>query len=173
MSAVVARRQAEQLIRRFNITAPSVKVERIVADLGLRLVRKPLGAVSGLLILGADAATICVNNRHPANRQRFTIAHEIGHHYLKHQLRPGEHVFVDEGHFISQRGARASEGVDPIEIEANQFAAALLMPADFVRDAVSELGVTMLLDTHVADLAEKFEVSEQAMTIRLSALRYL
>jgi Zn-dependent peptidase ImmA (M78 family) len=109
-----------------------------------------------------------------APRKRFTIAHEIGHHILGHQFEAGSHVHVDRGNFISQRGPRASQGVDPKEIEANQFAASLLMPSVWVRAAAAKIqSHGPLVDRHVEELANEFGVSEQAMTIRLTTLRLL
>jgi Zn-dependent peptidase ImmA (M78 family) len=93
------------------------------------------------------------------------VAHEIAHHVLGHQFQAGEHVHVDKGNYISQRGPRSSTGVDPKEVEANQFAASLLMPSSFVRAAANKFG-SPILDSGVS----AFKVSEQAMTIRLSGL---
>jgi Zn-dependent peptidase ImmA (M78 family) len=65
-------------------------------------------------------------------------------------------------------------GIDPIEVEANQFAAALLMPASMVKAAVRRIaGDQPIFDQHVEELAKRFNVSEQAMTIRLSTLGIL
>jgi Zn-dependent peptidase ImmA (M78 family) len=80
---------------------------------------------------------------------------------------------VDKGNFYRSRSSLSSEGVDPKEIEANQFAASLLMPADFVKREVKALQAMPLLDQHVAQLAKRFGVSEHAMTIRLTRLGYL
>jgi Zn-dependent peptidase ImmA (M78 family) len=82
-------------------------------------------------------------------------------------------VIVDKGYFISQRGPQASTGEDPMEIEASQFAASLLMLAKLLRERVANLGGGPLLDHDVSQLALEFEVSEQAMTIRLSTLGLL
>lgn len=174
MSAIVARRQAEHLLQRFHIKTPSICVDKIADELRLKVVRKSLRNVSGLLVLGdAGRATICVNVDHEPYRQRLAVAHEIGHYHLQHQLKPGKKFFIDEGYFISQRGARAVDGVDPIEIEATQFALALLMPTVLLRASVVALQCALLLDFHVAGLAGMFEVPEQAMTVRLSTLGYL
>jgi Zn-dependent peptidase ImmA (M78 family) len=168
-----ARSQGEQLAARWGSSAPPIDVNKVARQLGLRVVEENLGAdVSGLLITGRDQPCICVQKGDFPTRKRFTIAHEIGHHYLRHQFEGGAHVHVDRGNLISQRGLRASEGVDPKEIEANQFAAGLLMPSKLVREAVGKIGGP-LHDHHVEKLARAFEVSEQAMTIRLTALRLL
>jgi Zn-dependent peptidase ImmA (M78 family) len=169
-----ARMQAERLIERLGIPGPPVKVDEIAASLGLKVIRADLGdEVSGLLVSDGIEAKICVQRSDSRARQRFTIGHEIGHHYLRHQFESGVHVHVDKGNFISERGPRAADGVDPREIEANQFAACLLMPSKFVHAKVKELGGGPLLDQHVTRLAKEFQVSEQAMTIRLTTLGLL
>jgi hypothetical protein len=47
------------------------------------------------------------------------------------------------------------------------------MPSKLLSRAIKEFKTDSLRDYHVAQLADEFEVSEQAMTIRLSTLGYL
>jgi Zn-dependent peptidase ImmA (M78 family) len=84
--------------------------------------------VSGMLFMkpGHDPE-IYLSKTDNYKRQRFTCAHEIGH-WTKHIA---EGVESDE--VVDYRGSLASTGADPVERYANQFAAALLMPADEVR----------------------------------------
>ena len=174
MSVAFARNRAAHVLAHHDVEGPPIDVETVAVKLGLTLVRDDLGSdVSGLLVTTARSACVCVNNADHPNRQRFTIAHEMGHFVLRHQFVRGEHVHVDRGFLISQRGPRAAAGVDPKEIEANQFAACLLMPADLVRQEVATYGGGPLVDSHVSALASAFKVSEQAMTIRLSTLGLL
>lgn len=81
-------------------------------------------------------------------RKRFTIAHLLGH--LVQQ--PKKTLFV-ESNF---QGAG--------ENNANRFAAEFLMPKALVVDVMSDLGANRL------KLAEKFDVSEEAMKLRIKAL---
>ena len=167
------RQQAEALAERGGTAEPPIDVDSIAEMLGLPVTREDLGpAVSGLLINNGTQSYICVQENDAETRRRFTVGHEIGHYLLGHQFRDGEHVHVDKGNFISQRGPRSSAGVDPMEIEANQFAASLLMPSHLLQKHAAGYGTT-LLDSDVSALATKFNVSEQAMTIRLSALGLL
>jgi hypothetical protein len=175
MSVRYARSQAEKLVERLGMMhdAP-IDVKAIAQALHLKVIEANLGpGVSGLLVSDGLNAQVCVQKGNTTQRKRFTVAHEIGHHLLGHQFESGEHVLVDRGYYISERGARASAGVDPKEIEANRFAAALLMPSKMVRAEVSTLGGVPLLDSAVTDLASIFDVSEQAMTIRLKELDLL
>jgi Zn-dependent peptidase ImmA (M78 family) len=167
------RRKAERLVRESNSARVPVPVEEIAHHLGLRVVFEDLGPeVSGLLVTKPGEGLICVQRSDAPVRKRFTIAHEVAHHYLGHQFEPGSHVHVDKGNFISQRGLSASTGMDAKEVEANQFAATLLMPGELVLSAVERIGLP-LTDDKVQALAKLFKVSEQAMTIRLSVLKLL
>jgi Zn-dependent peptidase ImmA (M78 family) len=174
MSLRTARYQGEALAEAFGFTKPPVNVEQVAKRLGLKVVHLDLGDdVSGLLISKGDSTMVAVQESDHPKRQRFTIAHEIGHFHLRHQFEPGEHVHVDRGHLITPRNSRSSTGLDLKEIEANQFAACLLMPSKLLLDRIKALKVDSLCDDHVEKLADEFEVSEQAMTIRLSTLGFL
>ena len=166
-----ARRAAETLIERLDIRNAPVDVAFIAKTLGLQVVYNDLGEdVSGLLVTKDSKAAICVRESEPLVRQRFTIAHEIGHFVLRHQFEEGEHVHVDEGFKVTARSNTRTIGHDPMEVEANQFAAALLMPSVLLRPRAKRFGGPHLHDQHVAELAREFRVSEQAMTLRLDAL---
>jgi Zn-dependent peptidase ImmA (M78 family) len=172
VTILAARRQAEALVQRLGIAEPPVNVTRVAEALGIHVVQTTLGDdISGLLITKDDVTTICVEKSHHLVRRRFTIAHEIGHHYLRHQFEPGDHVHVDRGALVSMRSARSAEGTDQREVEANQFAACLLMPRSLVQAEIERHGgvVSELL---IEDLASKFKVSERAMTIRLGTLGF-
>ena len=124
--------------------------------------------LSGFLFRDAKTkkAIIGVNATHHRNRQRFTIAHELGH-YLLHA---GEPVHVDKANVayrINRRDEQSASGQDDSEREANLFAAELLMPARFLEKDVAAKGIDLLDDTAVNELANKYGVSAQALTFRL------
>jgi Zn-dependent peptidase ImmA (M78 family) len=165
------RTRAEALLEQLDMRSVPIDVHRVARELRLRIVTANLGAgVSGLLVQKPGAPTvICVHEGDPILRQRFTIAHEIGHHHLGHTLQGDAQIHVDRG-IVAQRTARSSEGVDLSCVEANQFAASLLMPAELIRARAAELAQGPLLDVHLSALAAEFQVSEQAMAIRLVTL---
>ncbi|NUQ71958.1 MAG: ImmA/IrrE family metallo-endopeptidase [Polyangiaceae bacterium] len=164
-------KKAEALLKRLAmLNAPPIDVHRVAQELGLRILTANLGdGVSGILARKQGSPTvICVHEDDAAIRQRFTIAHEIGHHYLDHVLEGDWQVHVDRG-IVSHKGTR-SEGALRYEIEANQFAASLLMPAELIIPRAAELSQGPLLDVHLSELASEFQVAEHAMTIRLITL---
>ena len=78
-------------------------------------------------------------------------------------------MHVDQA-IVMMRDARASTGVDEDEIEANRFAAELLIPRDFLEADLEALGPIYADDEKaIANLAKKYRVSPQAMAIRLSS----
>ena len=175
----LARAAAEKLVERLGVTAPPVEVKEIASALDLRIVLDDLGSdVSGLLVARNQTACIAVKRTDPAVRQRFTIAHEIGHFVLGHHLHKDRFVHADQHHQVVYRSQSASEGLDPLEIQANQFAASLLMPAKLVREQIAGIrrqqqDPAPLQENDVSRLAREFRVSEQAMTIRLTTLGLL
>lgn len=122
--------------------------------------------VSGMLVVKEQGAIIGVNQAHHPNRQRFTIAHELGHYFLhRHKGR----VFVDAAP-VFFRDAASAEGDDWQEVEANAFAAELLMPkADLVAE-VRSAPIDAFDDLALRRIAAHFGVSVQALTIRLARL---
>ena len=110
-----------------------------------------------------DAIRIFVEQSDPPYRKRFSIAHELGHHFL-HLPQDGE--IVDKRADMFRQRAPAEEAISPErlrEIQANWFAAALLMPADLVRREWE-------LNSNLKKLAIQFNVSEEAMGYRLDSL---
>lgn len=181
MSLQFARRAAEKLLesmpKQCFTTGPNesgIDPKEIAIRLHVQVYEDKLeDGVSGLLITNGGRSTIFVNSKDKLARQRFSIAHELGHFLLRHHAKEGDHVHVDKGVRVLQRGLKASQGVDPIEIEANHFAACLLMPANLLRQTVEELGGRPVTEEMVDELAKRFVVSEQAMTIRLTNLGYV
>lgn len=174
MSIQYAKDLAERIaVDEFGFNEPPVDVKKIAKKYGLNIIEDVLeDNVAGLLITQGSKAFCVLNQSDARTRKRFTIGHELGHHILKHQQQSGEHVHVDRGNFISMRGPRAAQGIDSKEVEANQFAACLLMPEVLVRKEVEKVG-SLLTDDKVTELALLFSVSEQAMTIRLANLSYI
>src|SRR5947208_7479473 len=130
--------EARKLLENNSVSRPPVPVDELAAALGIE-VRSSAGKddVSGALIRNDDSVVIAVNSSHHENRQRFTIAHEIGH-FILHK-RTERHF--DEDFRIDYRNTVSSEATQRDEIEANRFAAALLMPESFLRQDLMKMKV--------------------------------
>jgi hypothetical protein len=155
---------AAELLRRHGVTRPPVDVEALARGEGAEVQFERLEpSVSGLLVKTPKGQVrIGVNASHHRNRQRFTISHEMGH-YLLHSQQPT--LFVD-GQMVYFREDAASDAFDPREIQANAFAAGLLMPEDFLRADLKN-GIDVQDEVAVRKLAERYQVSQQALTLRL------
>lgn len=133
----------------------------IASAMGIPVIRTRLGInESGFLLCDGPKAAIYVNDTFHPNRNRFTVAHELGH-YVK--ARETGTLPAGNARLHKKRDELASTGTDTEEIYANRFAAALLMPAKEVKKLHSR-GLTTV------ELANRFRVSEHAMTLRLKNL---
>jgi len=158
---------AKKLLKQFQITKPPINVESLATKLKINIEHEELDDdVSGFLIIKKDKSTIVVNSCHPSNRQRFTIAHEIGH-FMLHAKISGKEIFVDKKY---NRDLNSSTGEIEEEKQANQFAAELLMPEKILRKEIEDSDIDLVDDTATFVLAKKFQVSEQALGYRLAKL---
>jgi len=162
------RETVQNLLDKNEVAKPPVPVERIAKSLGARVYRKSLeGPISGFLDSDPERPVIGVNTHHATVRQRFTIAHELGHLLLHKE---GQ-VHVDHELQIRLRDSVSSQGVDESEMEANLFAAELLMPLAFMQADVDNND--LLENDWIERLARKYKVSAQALLIRLSSLGFV
>lgn len=146
------------VLEKFTATVP-VKVGALAEALGLRVVLATLPMnISGLIQPDGDSFVIKINRFESKERQRFTIAHEIAH-YLLHRDRISTGI-VDSVLYRSKLSSR-------IEAEANRLGADIVMPPHAVEAALVRVNDVVNDDT-IADLAQQFEVSRQAMAIRLN-----
>lgn len=168
-------RIAEDILERHGIDRAPVDVEGLAREMGYEVVfdRFP-GDLSGTLIRDDDGSiTVGINSFHHEVRQRFSIAHEIGHAHLHVQPKALNQslVYVDPpGPTVLFRDGRAAEGRHSEEIDANRFAASLLMPRPFIRREaldIVERSPGLGEGRTVEALATRFNVSEQAMRYRL------
>jgi Zn-dependent peptidase ImmA (M78 family) len=136
-----------------------VDVAEIAKRLGLAVFEKNLAkGVSGALVKDSSFGTssdfvIFVDDSESYVRQRFTAAHEIGH-FILHKDKIGNGI--EDNYMLRSDGFS-----NRLEVEANKFAADLLMPFDLVNKLINS-GVK-----DVSALAKALEVSEIAMGIRI------
>ena len=163
-------RRVREILDANQVTAPPVPVERIARKLSAHLRFSPLDMeLSGMVFVNEGTAIIGINALHHPNRQRFTMAHECGHLVL-HRDQVTREVHVDKGFPMLMRDAVSAASVDPMEIEANLFAAELLMPEFLLSEALGEANFDIDDGATVSDLAKRFRVSLSAMQFRLGNL---
>lgn len=152
-----------EIVNHFRERIP-VDVHGLALALGASVSEENLGpSVSGILQKhGEERFSIQVNASHPYRRKRFTIAHEIGH-LVFHSHLIGEGI-IDNKAYRAEGMSKGSKIGSKQETEANKFAANLLMPASAIIGLQNE-GVTSS-----KEMADKLEVSEAAMDIRLSSV---
>jgi Zn-dependent peptidase ImmA (M78 family)/transcriptional regulator with XRE-family HTH domain len=125
---------------------PVLNVVRVIEDAGGVVIRYPFGtpqidAISR--VVPGLPPLFFVNQGLPADRERLTLAHELGHLVMHHSPRPD------------------------LEIEANRFAAEFLMPAKEIRPQLLTERITL---DRLAALKQYWRVSMAALLFRASEL---
>jgi Zn-dependent peptidase ImmA (M78 family) len=104
-----------------------------------------------------------INARDSRERQRFTVAHELAHFLLHKENARKRKAHRTEGHvydpFVYLEPSDRRE-----EVEANRFAAALLMPPNLFKPAFERL------DRDPRTIARLFGVSSNAVEIHAANL---
>ena len=165
------RQEARNLLAELEVQEPPVPVRKLARSRGARVVSVPGNEadIDGFLYQKDNEVVIGVNRDQAPVRQRFTIAHELGHLLLhKHN----NQVHVDRGFRVRLRSGLSSEGTDRDEMEANRFAAELLMPIEFLRTDLEKREFDLADDSEIKALAKHYGVSTQALAIRLNGLGY-
>ena len=149
--------RAEDVLNTFGLKNVPVSVEEVASKLNIKINRGPSNDFSGLLIRKDGGALIGINNDEAPTRQRFTIAHELGHFFLH----PQKDAFVD------YRDNKKDIMRTPRERHANMFAAALLMPRSLLKKDFRSFTKKGFTEIELHSLAEKYNVSDDAMRFRL------
>lgn len=129
----MARQKAEALLREEGVTTLPIDPFAIAAsrDITIKPIGHAQGGVSGMLLRHGDEFGIMYAT-HIDNEgfQRFSIAHELGHYFLEGHI---VHVLPTDSSHASHAGFISS---DPYELEADNFAAGLLMPTALFKQAM-------------------------------------
>lgn len=152
---------AAQILTDADINEPPVDPKQVATYLGVTVIPWDFpDAISGIFSSDEGALCIGVNKWHHAVRQRFTVAHEIGHLIYGE----GDDLFVDHSS-VEWAAWAVNNKQQRLERKANQFAAHLLMPQAWLRQDAPQYG------GDVGTLAQVYGVSEQAMWIQLTNFR--
>lgn len=138
------RKKTFQLLQECQISNPPVKLSIILRHLGLDVIKadpKMIDTKKISAFIDLEDKFIVYSDSDPTVRKRFAIAHEVGHYFLDH---------------ITPNHVSNLNSDDPKEIEANIFAAELLMPYEWLKKDIS-------WNSKIPDLAKKYWVSQEAM----------
>lgn len=154
----------DNILSQFYSSGP-VNILSIISSYGFEYQEIDLeNDVSGALVIQNNKKLICVRKSDKSSRKRFSVAHELGHYLLHHV------VDLDLNKAVTYlRDGTSSNGIDAKEIEANYFAACILMPEIEVKKKVN---YSISFDDNVEQIANHLNVSMSAMTIRLTNLGY-
>jgi Zn-dependent peptidase ImmA (M78 family) len=159
-------KEAMALVRKYRVSKPPVPIEAIAEAEGALILRNHFsGYESGFALREGTSRIIGVNTATSPRRQRFTIAHELGHLILHDNP-----LITDYSVLVGMRDENSSLGTHRQEIDANGFAATLLMPQEIVVDEVRrelQLSNFSSKDEFIERLSRTFDVSTEAMGYRL------
>lgn len=148
---------AQKVLKDCGVAAPPVDIKKIVELKGYAYMEVDTfpDEVSALFIAKDGKNYALVNSRHHPHRRRFSLAHELGHILLSHDVEDLEEVPSIDAPPESMKHCASG---DPREKEANIFASALLMPVEILKKEYAK-------GADIEKLAKIFDVSQQAMTI--------
>lgn len=136
-------------------------------SMGYKHIRRPINSKDmGFVMLKCGDTIIYTNSAVRLSREYFTLAHEIGHAKLH----------ITDNQSILDTISTIASSVDELEIEANYFAACLLMPEELVKKYITERlmveeGSLSALD--IARIMSEFKVSFDTVLNRLENLKII
>ena len=144
-----------------------VDVEGLPEKMGIQFRKAFLPReISGMLERWEDTFLITVAANDPHTRQRFTLAHELGH-YMLHRKLIGAGLDDDRAYRSTEAGKYHNTLIGPREeTEANRFAANLLMPVELIAREWNARN-RVISQNVVEEMATLFKVSKKSMEIRL------
>lgn len=163
--------------------SPADSIDKILQRENIELIKIRVEDDScGMYCIEDDKLKIYVNSNMNTGRINFTIAHELGHHFLSHTL--------DGFCRIYRNLEMDTHKKSPQEVEANYFAACFLMPYELVlpifnrvvnnygrqKDtalSVKEVGQAYIVETVIITLAKELKVSKKAVSYCLKSLKLL
>jgi Zn-dependent peptidase ImmA (M78 family) len=154
--------KAREIIAKLEIEDPSeIEIELIAANEGAPVLERPLQGSDGRMVRLDGSALITVRESiRFLGQKRFVVGHELGHVLLHPHVRQIDEVSVAQA-------SNYSHNQEPEEIEANLFAAEILMPAPLFAPRILNKEPSFAL---LKELAEEFRTTLTATAIQF--LRY-
>ena len=156
---------AEKVLTSLHINSPQEfwlwSLEEIAWERHALVTEKLLSSAEARITIYRDKAVITVSTAiSNPQRKRFSVAHELGH-FEMHRYRSS--LFLCSSEDINEGDVK--DVVNQLEREANEFAAALLLPGRLFQPLCDEEDPSLC---HIGELAHKFDTSLTA-----TALRYI
>ena len=160
------RQMARKVLKDFKIKSAPIDIKIIVEGIGLKYIElDDTEYIDGVVMKIKEKTVFVLNKAKPLNRQRFTIAHELGHIFLKHDIRDfydPESVREEELQDVHIESSKSTK-----EIEADIFASELLVPYDLLKQFKDDI-------KNIELLSKKFLVSKDVISIAVNNYwRYL
>lgn len=160
---------AQQVIKVYNITIPITNIDDVVRAIGGTIIEKNNfdDLCDGTIIKdGENSFRIAISPHQSAQRRVFTIAHELGHLFLHMGYRTNPDLWEVQDQRVFRRFGSSEQ-----EYQANEFAAALLMPKEIYRCVLMDNAINNRADMSI--VAKYFNVSQAAAINRGKFLGYL
>ncbi|MDP3495295.1 MAG: ImmA/IrrE family metallo-endopeptidase [Hyphomonadaceae bacterium] len=154
-----------QLRARFGSVPRRMPLSQLASAVGIEGIALFDGtSFEGTLVLQDGRAAIGIRKGMRSGRHNFTLAHEIGHFLIPTHRLQRQRFLCETVDMRRVRGGNFSERPEQerIEVEANEFAAALVVPMPEYGMERKALGSACDI-AHVRQLAETFDVSQEVM----------
>jgi len=149
---------SEYLLRETSQVDLPINLDIIAKKLNIKIIETSNIRYEGVLIKQNNESIIILDNMVPdEERPRFTIAHLLGHYVIPWHNK--------SSFYCREKGTSTLKSEDPLEIEANEFAAALLMPGNHLKRDI--LGKRTPIDQLETIAINNYHVSLFALANRL------
>ncbi|MDO9567610.1 MAG: ImmA/IrrE family metallo-endopeptidase [Candidatus Desulfaltia sp.] len=151
-----SRNIARKVLKDYDLSEVPTDLLKVFKRLGLKYIElNDAEDIEGAILeIDGKPAIAVLNKAKPIPRQRFTLAHELGHIFLAHTQRD----IYDPEKDRENTATLAKQSKPPKEVEADVFASELLVPYEQLKKHTADIN-------NVDKLAGIFQVSKQAMTL--------
>ena len=137
----------------------SVDVYQVAENMGFHIVENQNEDNNAILNLNNNNESHINNLNEQKLQNRFTIAHQLGHYFLNHKkTKQDDFIFVDDDDVFNGK-----KNYDYREVEANMFAARLLIPTDALREIMINVK-----NATIEDVAQLFQVKESYIAYKFN-----
>jgi Zn-dependent peptidase ImmA (M78 family) len=150
------RQMAKKILTESKVKVPPVDLIQILSahGIGYEEIEDFPDTVDALIVEDGSKVYAAVNARQHLHRQRFSLAHELGHYFMHRNGMPEDAITIDNP---------PSDELDiptksPAETEADLFAGELLVPLEMLKLHVGK---------GIPELSKLFQVSEQVISIAI------